>query len=69
MCGLRNLAMHDYKESVTTDQTDTRTDGQTDARQNDPYVLLCFEGDTKNGIDRHTRSSYIDLTNYLRFTT
>ena len=28
-------------------RTDTQTDGRTDARQSDPYVLLCFAGDTK----------------------
>ena len=32
MCCLRNIAMHDYQESVTTGQTDTQTDGQTDRR-------------------------------------
>ena len=32
MCRLRNIAMHDYQESVTT--------GQTDAGQSDPYVQL-----------------------------
>ena len=44
------VAMRDYQESVTTGQTDTagRTDGQTDAGQSDPYVPLCFPGDTKN---------------------
>ena len=47
MCRLRNIAMHDYQESVTTGQTDGRTDRQTDAGQSDPYVLLCFAGDTK----------------------
>ena len=35
-----NIAMRDYQESVTT--------GQTDAGQSDPYVLLCFAGDTKS---------------------
>ena len=44
MCRLRNIAMHDYQESVTTGQTD----GQTDAGQSDPYVPLCFAGDTKS---------------------
>ena len=44
-----NIAMRDYQESVTTGQTDGRTDGQTDAGQNDPYVPLCFAGDTKSG--------------------
>ena len=29
MGGLRNIAMRDYQESVTTGQTRTRTDGQT----------------------------------------
>ena len=43
MCHLRNIAMRDYQESVTTGQTDT----QTDAGQSDPYVPLCFAGDTK----------------------
>ena len=32
--------MRDYR-------TDGRTDGQTDAGQSDPYVPLCFAGDTK----------------------
>ena len=36
MCRLRNIAMRDYHESVTTGQTDT----QTDAGQSNPYVPL-----------------------------
>ena len=44
MCCLRNIAMRDYQESVTTRQTDRQT--QTDAGQSDPYVSLCFAGDT-----------------------
>ena len=43
MCPLRNIAMRDYKESVTTGHTH----GQTDAGQSDPYVPICFAGDTK----------------------
>ena len=39
MCRLRNIAMRDYQEKVTN--------GQTDAGQSDPYVPLCFAGDTK----------------------
>ena len=39
--------MRDYQKSVTTEQTHGQTDGQTDAGQNDPYVPLCFAGDTK----------------------
>ena len=48
MCRLRNIAMCDYQESVTTGQTQkgVQTDGQTDAGQSDPYVPLCFAGDT-----------------------
>ena len=55
MCRLRNIAMCDYQESVTTGQThrrtdrqtDTQMDGQRDAGQSDPYVPLCFAGDTE----------------------
>ena len=47
MCHLRNIAMRDYQESVTTGQTDRQIDGQTDAGQSDPFVPLCFAGDTK----------------------
>ena len=48
MCRLRNIDMRDYQESVTIGQTDrqTHTHTQTDARQSDPYVPLCFAGDT-----------------------
>ena len=41
MCRLRNIAL----ESVT-EKCDRRTDRQTDG-QSDPYVSLCFAGDTK----------------------
>ena len=41
MCCLQNIAMRDYQESVTC-----LPDRQMD-RQSDPYVLLCFAGDTK----------------------
>ena len=39
MCRLRTIAMREYQESVTSEQTD--------AGQSDPYVPLCFAGDTK----------------------
>ena len=42
MCRLRNIAL----ESVT-EKCDRRTDRQMDDEQSDPYVLLCFAGDTK----------------------
>ena len=47
MCRLRNIAMLDYQESVTTGQTHGLTDTKTDAGQSDPYVPLCFAGKTK----------------------
>ena len=51
MCRLRNIVMHDYKESVTTGHTHRQThrkmDGQTDAGQSDSYEPLCLTGDTK----------------------
>ena len=50
MCRLRNIAMRDYQESMTTGQTVRRTDTQTDAGQSDPYVPLCFAGDTTNEV-------------------
>ena len=37
MCRLQNIAMRDYQESVTTRQM---------AGQSDPYVPICFAGDT-----------------------
>ena len=51
MCCLRNIAMRDYQESVTTGQKHARTDGQTDAVESDPYVPLCFAGDTKTMLE------------------
>ena len=42
-----NSSMRDYQESVTAGQTDTQTDRVTDAWQSDPYVPLCFAGNTK----------------------
>ena len=45
--------MRDYQESVTTGQTHRQTDRQTDPRQSDPYVPLCFAGDTKAMRDYH----------------
>ena len=39
MCRLRNIAMRDYQESVTSGQTHR----QTDARQSDSYVPLCLQ--------------------------
>ena len=33
MCRLRNIAMCDYQENVTTGQTDRQTDRRTDGRR------------------------------------
>ena len=40
-------AKHSYG-SVTDERTDRQTDRQTDDGQSDPYVSLCFAGNTKN---------------------
>ena len=40
-CMTWETAIPDYQETVQT-----QTDGQTDARQSDPYVSLCFAGNT-----------------------
>ena len=63
MCRLRNIAMRDYQKpkkcdyqkSVTTGQTD----GQTDAGQSDPYVPLCFTGDTTNNLKTDLNHLYL----------
>ena len=41
MCRLRNIAMHGYQESVTTGQTHTRTDRQTDRQTLDKVIPMC----------------------------
>ena len=33
MCCLRNIALREYQERVTTEQTDRQTDGETDRRR------------------------------------
>ena len=38
--------------SVTDRRTDRQTDRQTDDGQSDPYVSLCFAGDTKKVRDQ-----------------
>ena len=45
MCRLRNIAL----ESVTEKGV---TDGRTDDGQSDPYVSLCFAGDTKISVSQ-----------------
>ena len=60
-CRLRNIAICDYQESVTTGQTH----GQTDAGQSDPYVPLCFAGDTKTDSQQGSFRGHISLTFYL----
>ena len=58
MCRLRNIAMRDYQESVTT--------GQTDARQSDRYVPLCFAGNTK--MAQCSMQHYKKALNQLNYT-
>ena len=55
MCRLRNIAMRDYQESVTT--------GQTDTGQSDPYVPLSFAGDTKMAILDYVPTKCISVSN------
>ena len=50
MSRMRNIVMGDYQESVTTGQTQE----QTDPQQSDPFVPICFAGDTK--------SSYLSIS-------
>ena len=55
MCRLRNIAMPDYQESVTTGQTPDK-------------VPLCFAGDTKNYLHvilTDTLSYIIFISNHL----
>ena len=47
-------------QSVTDRRTDGQTDGQTDNGQSDPYVSLCFAGDTKTLV-------FFEIQSYLRF--
>ena len=68
MCRLRNIAMRDYQDYRTDIHihTDGRTDGQTDAGQSDPYVPLCFAGDTKMIKVNDVMIKFTELWSYLR---
>ena len=59
---LYGVHKRDYQESVTIGQTDARTHTQTDAGQSDPYVPLCFAGDT---IKLFINSSPVTVTLYF----
>ena len=53
MCRLRNIALESVTEKCdrrTDRQTDGQMDRQTDDGQSDPYVSLCFAGDTKSNV-------------------
>ena len=56
---LQNIAMPDYQEYVTT--------GQTDAGQSDPYVTLCFTGDTNTGLLPTEDCTYLLLGLHLLY--
>ena len=49
MCRLRNIALESVKEKCDS-RTDRQTDRQTNDGQSDPYVSLCFAGDTKREV-------------------
>ena len=64
MCRLRNIAMCDYKESVTTGQTDTRTDRQTP----DKVIPMChFASQATQKVDWHNRETNKTITVDLSF--
>ena len=42
MCRLRNIAMCDYQESMTTGQTHGQTDTQTDRQTPDKVIPMCL---------------------------
>ena len=81
MCRLRNIAMPDYQESVTTGQTHRRMDGRTDAGQTpDKVIPMCHYAFAGNIIRKlwqilifsnechqsHDRKIDIDFFNFLR---
>ena len=45
-------AKHSFRkcDRQTDERTDGRTDRQTDDGQSDPYVSICFAGDTKRAL-------------------
>ena len=55
MCPLGNIAMRDYQESMTTGQTYTDTDGQTDAGQIIPMCRYALQA-TQKGQTSRSRS-------------
>ena len=49
-------------------RTDRRTDGQTDDGQSDPYVSLCFAGDTKSTVSHPPPQMAIFTTRQHNFS-
>ena len=70
MCRLRNIAMGVWQTDGQTDRrTDRQTDRQTDDGPSDPYVSLCFAGDTKTDLsDRLVWLCCIFTTNMSELT-
>ena len=66
MCRLRNIAMHDYQESVTTGQTDRWTD-----RQTDKVIPMCHNASqaTQKLSDYMFRYYSIDYIPWVRYYT
>ena len=75
MCHLRNIAMCDYLESVTTGQTDTQTDRQTQdkvipmcryASQATQKVITTFQVEFLSGVqDKSILTHIIDYIQYI----
>ena len=69
MCRLRNIAMRDFQERVTTEHTHAHTDIQTDGRTHrqtpDKVIPMCrygFAGDTKMCILKNTQTLLCYIT-------
>ena len=63
MCRLRNIALERVTEKCDR-WTDGQTDGWTDEGQSDPYVSLCFAGDT---IKKHSNLVHTVITVFTHF--
>ena len=56
MCRLRNIALESVTDKVW------QTDRQTDDGQSDPFVSLCFAGDTKIEYVKYEYDQMFDST-------
>ena len=71
MCRLRNIAMRDYQESVTTGQTDRqtdrRTDGRTDRQPPDKVIPMCrYASQATQKLDQtYELAAVLNVTRYV----